>query len=134
MGWSTNLFCNIIFNKETFNSKYQVEQKLKEAKESIQYYKDRLLSLVMITEPEKFFDLEDNNLIDQMRYELSDILGELEHYYVTEYKLELLLDNWDNCHDKEGYAINPPNDIAWDTAYLDGDFINNKETDENSRS
>lgn len=134
MGWSTNLFCNIIFNKETFNSKYQVEQKLKEAKESIQYYKDRLLSLVMITEPEKFFDLEDNNLIDQMRYELSDILGELEHYYITEYKLELLLDNWDNCHDKEGYAINPPNDIAWDTAYLDGDFINNKETDENSRS
>ena len=27
MSWSTELFCNISYNRETFNSKYEVEDK-----------------------------------------------------------------------------------------------------------
>ena len=48
----------------------------------------------------------------------------IEEYTITLYKLNLLLENWDSCHNEEGLAINPPNNITWKTAFLTGDFVN----------
>jgi hypothetical protein len=47
----------------------------------------------------------------------------LDDLYYDKTKLEFLIDNWDNCHNEEGLGINPPDEIEWNTAYIDGDFV-----------
>lgn len=125
MGWSTDLFCNINFHKETYNSLYEVEEKIDEYHHLIDICKSTLRKLAYMTEFDKFYNKDDyNNADDYLSRELHDSLDELEDYYHELFKLEYLRDNWDACHNKEGLAINPPEDIKWNSAYLSGDFVN----------
>lgn len=126
MGWSTELFCNISFNRKTYNSLYEVESDIEEMKDILQRYKDKIKAYAVMTEPDKMIKFDDesyDNLLSQVNDEVSDMLEEMEEYYYELIKLEYLRDNWDNCHTKEGLAINAPEGITWETAYLDGDFI-----------
>ena len=126
MGWSTELFCNISFNRKTYNSLGEVESDIEEIKDILQRYKDKIKAYAVMTEPDKMIKFDDesyDNLLSQVNDEVSDMLEEMEEYYYELIKLEYLRDNWDNCHTKEGLAINAPEEITWETAYLDGDFI-----------
>ena len=126
MGWSTELFCNISFNRKTYNSLGEVESDIEEMKDILQRYKDKIKAYAVMTEPDKMIKFDDesyDNLLSQVNDEVSDMLEEMEEYYYELIKLEYLRDNWDNCHTKEGLAINAPEEITWETAYLDGDFI-----------
>ncbi len=124
MGWSTELFCNISFNKETFNDEYLVEDRINELNKMIDHCKSELRDLVMITEPQKFLDIsEGSNIMLELNSMVRDNFELLEEYYIERYKLSLLLDNWKECHDENGLAIEPPEGITWKTAFLDGDFI-----------
>lgn len=124
MAWSTELFCNISYNRETFNSKYEVEDKLDTVNKCIDGCKKTLRDLAIMTEPNKFFnDDPDSNPYYQITKEVEDHIELLEEYYIEKYKLSLLLENWENCHNKEGLAIYPPDNIDWRTAYLHGDFV-----------
>jgi hypothetical protein len=122
MGWQTDLFCNITFNRETFNSKYDVENKIEEETRTLNYAKNRLRNLVYMTEPNKFCPPEQDTIIF-VENEFNDTLETIEECTSNLVKLYILLDNWDYCHDKNGLAINPPDSITWKTAYLDGDFV-----------
>lgn len=122
MGWCTDLFCNVSFNRETFNSKRAVENKLEETRNYLQTAKDHLRNFVMMTEPQKFCP-EDYDPMSWINNECQDWLDSIEEYTIECYKLELLLENWDNCHDENGLAISPPDNIDWNTAYMDGDFV-----------
>lgn len=122
MGWSTELFCNITFNRDTFNTKFEVQNKIDETKTYLQNAKDHLRDLLMMTEPGKFCPENYDPLI-WMRNEFQDSMEEIEDYSVELYKLNLLLTNWDACHNDSGLAINHPDGINWNTAFLDGDFI-----------
>lgn len=123
MSWSTELFCNITFNRETFNSKREVEDKIEEFEACLQNTKDHLRNLLTMTELGKFCPENYDPLI-WMRNEYRDSMDLIEEYSIELYKLNLLISNWDACHNKEGLAINPPEDIKWDSAYLSGDFVN----------
>ena len=126
MGWSTELFCNISFNRKTYNSLGEVESDIEEMKDILQRYKDKIKAYAVMTEPDKMIKFDDesyDNLLSQVNDEVSDMLEEMEEYYYELIKLEYLRDNWDNCHTKEGLAINAHEEITWETAYLDGDFI-----------
>lgn len=122
MGWSSNLFCNINFNRETYNSKYEVENKIEELENSIKNAKEMIKSLVLITEPKKFCS-EDNDPLFWIQHTTDEWIELLEENTIELYKLNLLLENWENCHNKEGLAIYPPETIRWDTSFLCGDFI-----------
>lgn len=125
MSWSTELFCNISFNRKTYNTKYEVETDLEELDKNIENCKRELRDLAIMTEPEKFYDKEDyTSPYDFVSRNLEENLELLEEFHVEKWKLEILLNNWDKCHNKEGLAIDPPNEISWDTAYLHGDFVN----------
>ena len=76
----------------------------------------------MMTEPSKFCP-EDYDPLIWMHNEFQDSIDLIEEYLVELYKLNLLLSNWDSCHDESGLAINPPDEITWETAFLDGDFV-----------
>ena len=126
MGWSTELFCNISFNRKTYDSLGEVESDIEEIKDILQRYKDKIKAYAVMTEPDKMIKFDDesyDNLLSQVNDEVSDMLEEMEKQYYELIKLEYLRDNWDNCHTKEGLAINAPEEITWETAYLDGDFI-----------
>ena len=122
MGWSTELFCNITFNKETFNSKVEVQDKIEELEAYLQDSKDHLRDLLMMTEPGKFCPENYDPLI-WLRNEFQDAVDSIEEYSVELYKLRTLLVKWDTCHNEDGLAINPPKGINWETAFLSGDFV-----------
>lgn len=124
MGWSTELFCNISFNRKSYNSLYEVESDIDELKKEIGTCKDSLQSLVFMTEPDKFYNKEEyDSALSWVRSEYDNNMSLLEELQYELFKLEYLRDNWKNCHNDEGLAIPTPDDIKWDTAYLEGDFV-----------
>lgn len=122
MGYSTELFCNLHFNRESFNSKREVEDRITETRQYLQFAKDRVRDFALMTEPNKFCP-ENYDAIIWVRNEVQDAITDIEDYIIELYKLEVLLDNWDRCHTEDGLAIDPPKDIKWNTAFLTGDFI-----------
>lgn len=121
MGWETRLFTSITYNRKTYNHKYEVESDIEQLDDLINLCKNRLRNLVMITEPQKFCGEEDPLYYLENNY--SEIVEELEEYIIDRHRLHILLGSWDDCHNKEGLAINPPDNIGFDTSYLDGDFV-----------
>lgn len=122
MGYSTELFCNISFNRETFNERGEVLDKIHEFELYLQIAKDHLRNLVMMTEPQKYCP-EDYDTIIWVNNEFRDRMEEIEEYTIELYKLRTLLDNWDYCHNKDGLAIDFPENVSWDKAFLEGDFV-----------
>jgi hypothetical protein len=129
MGWGTYLRTDIYFNRETFNSKYQVEEELAETKKSICDIKAAILQLATMTEPEKFFKPEPGEeypefYIDSVNKRMSYLIEELEKMTVEEYTLSLLLDEWNRAHDPStGYAYDTPESEKEGKSYVFGDFI-----------
>lgn len=123
MGWATNLFCKITFNRETYNTKDEVLNRIDELEQGLKIAKDEIKSLVTMTEPNKFCPNDEEPLYWLINsYEWSMEL--IEEYTKELYKLNLLLGIWDNCHNENGLAIEPPSEIKYNTAFLDGDFVN----------
>lgn len=124
MSWSTELFCNVSFNRETFNSRGEVEDRISELDEHIASCKKSIRDMALITEPSKFIiNDSDESPYYFVTSQVEDNLKLLEAYTVERWKLSLLLENWDYCHNDEGLAIYPPDGVSWDTAYLHGDFV-----------
>ena len=132
MGWSTDLFCNISFNKKTYNSLYEVEKDIEECKDLMQVCLDKLRAFAIMTEPQKMLNCEDceGNAIDPIDIittEFNRLIEEYNEYQYDLIKLKYLEDSWEYCHNEKGLAINPPEGISWKTAYLDGDFVRTAE-------
>lgn len=121
MSCSTELFCNITFNRETFNYKSEVEERIEEIERYSQSVRDQIRYLTMMTEPQKFCP-ENYDPIIWLRNEIQDSLDALEKCTIDLYKLNLLLKNWNSCHNEEGLAIEPP-DVVRQNAFLKGDFV-----------
>ncbi len=122
MSWSTELFCNISYNRVTYNSKSEVEDRIADLNKDIEYCEKVIRDMSLITEPAKYAG-KDEDPYYFVTERVEEALNELEEYLIEKYKLSILLDNWENCHNKEGLAIYPPDDMDYDTAYLHGDFV-----------
>ena len=124
MGWSTELFCNISFNRKSYNFLFEVESDIDDLKNEIGTCKDILQSLAFMTEPDKFYNREEyDSALSWVRSEYDNNMSLLEELLYKLFKLEYLRDNWKNCHNDEELAIPTPDSIKWDTAYLEGDFV-----------
>lgn len=128
MGWQTDLVCRISFDNKTYNDLYEVEEDIATNKKIVQDAKKQLHDLAIMTEPKKFFNEEDGEILWQIQKKVDECLEIIDDYMMDLHDLYLLRDNWDNCHNKDGLAKAIPKDFEWNTAYLDGDFI---KTDEN---
>lgn len=131
MGWGITLYPQIYYSKVDFRSKYDIEEEINETKNVIKMLEDKLLSLVLTTEPNKIVPKDtEGSPLDWILNEYRDIMGgydcSLKDYYYKLWKLELLHENWDNAHNKDNNAICPPKDTFpdYDTAYMDGDYVN----------
>lgn len=126
MSWQTDLFTNITFNRKTYNSLGEVESDYDKVCNMIKHFEGDLRSLALITEPKKFCD-EEQDPLWFLKHKVEECLEELEDLYVEKYKLELLISEWNHCHNEEGYAIPRPENIHWNSSFLDGDFVKTKE-------
>ena len=130
MGWGIYLYPQIYYSKVDFRSKYDVEREIESVKNIIKMLEDKLLALVMTTEPHKMMPQDEEWspqewLLSEYRQLMEDYEDSLKGYYYQLWKLELLYENWDSAHNENGKAIHPPKGSFkhWDTAYMDGDFI-----------
>lgn len=122
MSWSTNLMCWIPFNRRTYNSKSKVESDYEYSNKLIETIKKNIAALVTTTEPQKYFP-ESENPVQEMLNELDGDIECLVEALDENIRLGFLLDNWDKCHTADGDAIPIPNEIKYDSAFIDGDFI-----------
>lgn len=126
MGFGTTLYTDIYFNRETYNYLIDVERDLEETNNLINVIEKDLEGLALITEPKKFCE-EGQDPLWFLQSKVKDNLEELNELYVKRYKLSLLIDAWEKCHNEKGLAIPAPSEIR-DKAFLSGDFVNNIET------
>ncbi len=137
MGWETRLTTTITFNRKTYDNIGEVQKDLSDVKDMIKYYRNKLLSLVMITEPKKFCE-KDQDPMMWLQNEAEECIDELDSLFTEEYKLYQLKNDWDTCHTKEGDPIHPPKEFCngkWsgECGYIDGDFILTKAEQEQQR-
>lgn len=133
MSFGTYLFCELYFNRETYETKEQVQSELNNINAYIKDLEGKLLNYGVMTEPDKFIKREEDdvNLMDLVQSEINAIIGQLEESYIDRYRLNLLLDNWDSCHTPDGKAITPKFDESKYTAFMSGDFVpSDREEDE----
>ena len=130
MGWGIYLYPQIYYSKVDFKSKWDVEREIESLKQVIKMLEQKLLSLVMTTEPRKMMaEDEECSPSEWLLLEYRDLMegddSSLKSFYYNLWKLELLCENWDNAHTKDGKAISPPKNSfkEYNTAYMDGDFI-----------
>lgn len=124
MSYSTDLWCCISFLRKTYKTKEDVQEDLDEARSNIRTAKETITKLVYMTEPNKFFKASGGeSVLDIVAEELQSAFDSLEEAQIEECRLTILLDEWENCHDENGKAIQPPNNIDCMTAYINGDYI-----------
>ena len=121
MSQSTRLFTTINFAGKTYNSINDVRIELQDTEIRINDLKSNLRVLAYMTEPNKMKP-EDATVSEYLDANVNYLYTEFEELFVKRYKLEMLLDEWDKCHNNEGLGINPPDDIKY-KSFIDGDFV-----------
>lgn len=121
MGWSTDLLCGISFNRKAYTNKFLVESDLEEEEQMMRNCEQRLRDLAIMTEPRKMLPADEDGPTDfllQIGNEVKEQLEQLHENIVNAYKLRLLLDYWDDCHDDSGNPIPVPENIHYDSAFI----------------
>ena len=121
MSQSTRLFTTINFAGKTYNSLIEVRIELQDIEIRINDLKSNLRVLAYMTEPNKMKP-EDATASEYLDANVNYLYTEFEELFVKRYKLEMLLDEWDKCHNNEGLGINPPDEIKY-RSFIDGDFV-----------
>ena len=103
MGWQTSTITQLIFNRETYNDIYQIENEIENNDKTIQNIKEELYTMTTSRPEDLLIHNEDMDLLSLQR-ETKDKLEILEECIIENYKLECL---------KETFKLR------------DGDFIEN---------
>lgn len=121
MSQSTRLFTTINFAGKTYNSLNEVRVELQDIDIRINDLKSNLRVLAYMTEPNKMKP-EDATVSEYLDANINYLYTEFEDLFVKRYKLEMLLEEWDKCHNNKGLGINPPDSIKH-KSFIDGDFV-----------
>ena len=109
MGWQTSTITQLIFNRETYNDIYQIENEIENNDKTIQNIKEELYTMTTSRPEDLLIHNEDMDLLSLQR-ETKDKLEILEECIIENYKLECL---------KETFKLR------------DGDFIENTNRKQN---
>lgn len=121
MSQSTRLFTTINFAGKTYNSINDVRIELQDTEIRINDLKSNLRVLAYMTEPNKMKP-EEVSVSEYLDANVNYLYTEFEELFVKRYKLEMLIEEWDKCHNNEGLGINPPDDVKY-KSFIDGDFV-----------
>jgi hypothetical protein len=110
---------------ETFNTKEQLQARIKECEETIADCLGRLKTLVFMTEPKKFYK-DDTDVMWQVNRDFEEIMEEYDEARITLTRLWVFESAWDDTHDFNGRAILPvdPMKLKNLKTYMGGDYMN----------
>lgn len=94
MGWQTDVLTQIVFNKETYNSVYEVENSIDEENTLITNLKEDLLALAVSRPSDWLINNEDMDL-SSLKNDTKGKLELLEECIIKVYELECLKKNFD---------------------------------------
>ena len=126
MGWETNVITQIVFNKETYDSIYKVEEEIDFCNRRIQEIGNKLM-IYSTSRPEDILLNKKEDTIENIQEDVRDMIYSLQEYFVKRYALEALKNNF-KCVDGD-YIDNPDrkkNIKKWliDNYILDKEDIN----------
>ena len=126
MGWETNVITQIVFNKETYDSIYKVEEEIDFCNRRIQEIGNKLM-IYSTSRPEDILLNKKEDTIENIQEDVRDMIYLLQEYFVKRYALEALKNNF-KCVDGD-YIDNPDrkkNIKKWliDNYILDKEDIN----------
>lgn len=128
MGWQTDVITQLVFNKETYNSIYEIEEEIESNNKCIQNIKDELYVMTIARPEDLLIHNEEMDLLGLQR-DVKDKLDLLEECIINNYKLELLKENFDL---RDGDFIKNPERVSnikkWlvDNYILESKDINNE--------
>lgn len=136
MAWYTYVEGEIWFCKETWQNKWEVEDKIKENNEDIRRAKEQIMMLVA-SSPKNLFqeqdaDGYDTDILNCIQWKMQDLWEQIETAQYHNWKLEFLLENWDNRYgDFIDNPLSPHNNISEvaqeDSSQLKLDFEQSEE-------
>ena len=127
MGSGCTLRTNIYFSHKNFKTKEEVIDEIELKESIIRNCQEELMMLVTMTEPAKFWRESEAEVGETpwiwMQNEAIKNIESIKEETEELSKLRTLLYCWDDCHDKEGNAIEPPKGDSCSRDYFWGDWI-----------
>ena len=122
--------CEVWVSKDIFicgtslRSKSELKSQIEECRESIQNVKEKLRSLVMMTDPQKFFPNEDD-IMFRLNNDFDELMDEYDSAQIKLTLLQEFEDSWNTTHDEKDRAILPLNPLDLKrNSYMGGDYVN----------
>lgn len=133
MGSGCTLRTNIYFSHKTYRSISEVEEEIKLQESFIANAEKDLMMLITMTEPDKFWRKDEAEVGETpwiwMQNEAQQCLETIKDASEELSKLRTLLWEWSECHDEEGYAIEPFKGSGCNKPYFWGDWIDSNYPD-----
>ena len=103
MGWSTDALIEVSFNRQTFNSKWDVENYIEDKEREIETAKKTIRQLAFMTEPKKFCE-EDADPAWWIQNQIDDAIETIEDNSYLIGIARRVLDGWNYSHHENGMA------------------------------
>ena len=128
MGWETNVITQIVFNKETYDSIYKVEEEIDFCNRRIQEIGNKLM-IYSTSRPEDILLNKKEDTIENIQEDVRDMIYLLQEYFVKRYALEALKNNF-KCIDGD-YIDNPDRKKNIKTWLIDNYILDKEDINEN---
>ena len=127
MGSGCTLRTNIYFSHKSYRSITEVEEEIKLQESFIANAEKDLMMLITMTEPDKFWRKDEAEVGETpwiwMQNQAMDAIETIKEATDELSKLRTLLWEWSECHNEEGFAIEPHEGTGYDKSYFWGDWI-----------
>ena len=128
MGWETNVITQIVFNKETYDSIYKVEEEIDFCNRRIQEIGNKLM-IYSTSRPEDILLNKKEDTIENIQEDVRDMIYLLQEYFVKKYALEALKNNF-KCVDGD-YIDNPDRKKNIKNWLIDNYILDKEDINEN---
>lgn len=126
MSTESSLLTVIDYLGVSYDDKIKLKKDIDEITEDIENAKKELMNLAFITEPKKFISEDDEYYFSTclwLENKVNSCIEQLTTSTINLYKLQLLYNNWDKCHDENGNAISPNYEELENICFYTGDWI-----------
>ena len=135
MGWETCYIHEHCFSKRDFSSLESVKEEIDELETLKKQCQDNIIGLVLMTEPNKFFDTTEVDLLTILIGKTNKYMGELIGVSIELSILKDMERNWDFLHEQVSInekeylvAKEVPNSDIYPYAFIRGDYVETAET------
>lgn len=135
MGWETCYIHEHCFSKKDFSSLEAIKEEINELETLKKQCQDNIMGLVLMTEPNKFFDTTEVDLLTMLTGKTNEYMGKLIGVSIELSILKDMERNWDFLHEQVSInekeylvAKEVPNSDIYPYVFIRGDYVETAET------